>query len=64
MNHELIREISQKDRRALCLVVAVVKTTKEVKMTATLNVAVDADTKVWLYEHPASCSVFYQLRHV
>ena len=46
MNHELIKEMSVKDRRALCIVVGLIKTTKDTKITASLNFKVDADVKV------------------
>ena len=56
MKHEVVREISAKSRRALCVVVGVITTTKPCKITATLNVKVDGDAKVRLpFTHISAC---------
>ena len=46
MSHGLIKELEAKKRRALCVVIGVVKTTKPTSITADLDLKVKADAKV------------------
>ena len=56
MKHEVVREISTKNRHALCVVVGVITTTKPCKITATLTFKVDGDAKVGLlFTHIRVC---------
>ena len=46
MQHELVKELAVRNRRALCVVIGVVKTSAPSTISATLNFKVDADEKV------------------
>ncbi|XP_067936027.1 pejvakin-like [Watersipora subatra] len=48
MNHELVKELAGKDRRALCIVTAVVKTAAPASINSTLNIDVSGDEDVKL----------------
>ena len=49
MNHELVKELAGKDRRALCIVTAVVKTAAPASINSTLNIDVSGDEDVCIY---------------
>lgn len=58
MNHGLIKELQAKKRRALCVVIGVVKTTKPTSITADLDMKVKASTKVCLPVLPVHCILY------